>query len=169
MAALLVSDTSVLIDLDRGGVLEALFQLPFDLGVPDVLFDRELDGWAGPDLRALGLQVIGLDSSGVTLAQRYAKREPRLSTPDTFALALASVGGHILLAGDGNLRTLAQSERVECHGVLWVLDQLEEHGVLRARQLVAALETIASHPRCRLPRPEVQQRLSRYRATEPAS
>lgn len=168
MGALLVSDTSVLIDLDRGGVVEALFRLPFELAVPDVLFERELVGWGGPDLRGLGLQVIGLDPSGVTLAQFYGTTEPRLSTSDTFALALASVGGHVLLAGDGNLRKLARSVRVECHGVLWVLDMLEAHAILGARELLDALERIARHPRCRLPRHEVQLRLSRYRSEEPA-
>ena len=50
MATLLVSDTSVLIDLQRGGILHTIFQLPFDIGVPDVLFERELKDWVGPAL-----------------------------------------------------------------------------------------------------------------------
>lgn len=39
MATLLVSDTSVLIDLERGGMLAALFELPFEVGVPDVMYE----------------------------------------------------------------------------------------------------------------------------------
>ena len=168
MAALLVSDTSVLIDLVRGDIVDDLFRLPLGVAVPDVLFTRELEGWDGPDLRALGLQVIGLEPDGVSLAQRYGNSEPGLSTPDTFALALASVGGHVLLAGDGNLRKLAQREGVECHGVLWVMDQLEQYGVLGAASLLIALEKITNHPRCWLPRHEVQLRLSRYRSAQSA-
>ena len=34
---ILVSDTSVLIDLERGGLLEAVFTLPHEFAVPDVL------------------------------------------------------------------------------------------------------------------------------------
>jgi hypothetical protein len=33
----LVSDTSVLVDLERGGLLEAVFKLPVELAVPDLL------------------------------------------------------------------------------------------------------------------------------------
>jgi len=37
---ILVSDTSVLIDLERGGLLEAVFTLAHEFAVPDVLYDR---------------------------------------------------------------------------------------------------------------------------------
>jgi hypothetical protein len=69
--------------------------------------------------------------------------------------------------GDGSLRTLAEAEQVECHGVLWVLDELEQHCVLTAEQLLNALLLITSHSRCRLPKAEVQVRLARYRRGEP--
>jgi len=168
MATLLVSDTSVLIDLDRGGILHEIFVLPFDVGVPDLLYERELKHWHGPDLVPMGLRVLSLDGTGVSLGQSYRARERRLSLTDAFALALAKTGGHVLLAGDGSLRALAEVEDVECHGVLWVFDQLEQHRVLTAEQLLNALVLITSHPRCRLPKAEVQLRLARYRRAEPA-
>jgi hypothetical protein len=40
----LVSDTSVIIDLERGVLLEDLFRLPFGFAMPDLLFHRELTG-----------------------------------------------------------------------------------------------------------------------------
>ena len=55
MTTLLVSDTSVLFDLHRGGLLESLFKLSFAFGVPDVLFERELKDWDGPALEPLSL------------------------------------------------------------------------------------------------------------------
>jgi hypothetical protein len=167
MAPLLVCDTSVLIDLERGGVLHEIFILPFEVGVPDVLHEGELKHWHGPDLEAMGLRVLSLDGAGVSLAQSYRVRERRLSLPDAFALALAKVGSHVLLAGDGSLRALAATEHVQCHGVLWVLDELEQSRVLPADQLLHALLLITSHPRCRLPNAEVQVRLARYRRAKP--
>ena len=163
MTTLLVSDTSVLLDLHRGGLLEPLFNLSFEFGVPDVLFERELKHWDGPALEPLGLKVLVLDADGVTLAQTYRSREPKLSLPDAFALALAKAGGHILLAGDASLRALAQTEHVECHGVLWVIDALEDQGVLGPSQLLDGLTKISGHYRCRLPAGETQRRLERYR------
>lgn len=166
MATLLVSDTSVLIDLERGGMLEALFRLPFDVAVPDLMYEREIKTWGGPDLVASGLLVMHLEPDGVALAQDYRARDPRLSLPDAFALALAKSGEHMLLAGDGALRALASSEGVEHHGVLWVLDQFEDAGLLTDVQLLEGLTAISSHPRCRLPKDEVKKRLTTYRRAE---
>lgn len=163
MATLLVSDTSVLVDLERGGILNALFQLPFDIGVPDVLYEEELRDWEGPNLVAAGLKVLVLDGDGVALAQRYRGHDPRLSLPDAFALALAKTENHILLAGDAGLRALAAIEEVEVHGVLWVLDRLEETGIVGSNDLLKALAGIVAHPRCRLPEAETKPRLERYR------
>jgi predicted nucleic acid-binding protein len=166
MPTLLVSDTSVLIDLERGGLVEALFRLPFDVAVPDVMFEREIKTSGGPDLLAMGLKVLALEPDGVALAQDYSSIERRLSLPDAMALALAKVGGHVLLAGDASLRALAEREGVESHGVLWVLDQLEAEGVLANDELSASLTIISEHPRCRLPKEEIRKRLTAYaRAT----
>lgn len=73
---ILVSDTSVLIDLDRGGLLEAVFELPDELAVPDVLYDREMQGEWGEQLRQLGLRVEEVSQTGVANALRYRQHAP---------------------------------------------------------------------------------------------
>ncbi|MCW3618671.1 hypothetical protein K6Y76_37205, partial [Burkholderia cenocepacia] len=57
---ILVSDTSVLIDLERGGLLEAAFSCGLTMAVPDLLYERELETENGPLLRKLGLGVVAL-------------------------------------------------------------------------------------------------------------
>jgi len=47
--------------------------------------------------------------------------------------------------------------------VLWVLNQLFDTRVTDAARTIAGLEAIAAHPRCWLPRAEIQVRLERYR------
>jgi hypothetical protein len=160
---ILVSDTSVLIDLERGGFLDSCFKLPFEFAVPDLLYARELADFGGPTLVAHGLVVQELTGDEVTAAQTVRGDHPKLSLPDAFAYALASVRGWILLTGDGELRMIAEAEGVEFYGVLWVLDQLFDGQVMEAETIVNGLETIAAHPRCRLPRAEIQIRLERYR------
>lgn len=163
MTQLLVSDTSILIDLDRGDLLEALFGLPFEIAVPDVLYADELEAWRGAKLLSLGLRVLELDSDGVALAQSYAQASASVSVPDAFALTLCKTCGHSLLTGDRRLRTLAEREQVVCHGLLWVLDSIEEAGLLEARVLLSALERIVQHRRSRLPSDEVRRRVDHYR------
>lgn len=159
---MLVSDTSVLIDLERGLLLDACFQLPFKFAVPDLLYEQELKNYGGDELINLGLVVEGLDSDDVKRALEYRSRVPALSLPDSFALALAKSHEWILLTADGALRQLAVKEAVECHGVLWVLDKIHSIGTATAKELYNGLATISQHPRCRLPKVEIRRRLALY-------
>jgi hypothetical protein len=160
---ILVSDTSVLIDLERGGFLDSCFQLPFEFAVPDLLYARELADFGGPELVARGLRVEELTSEEVTTAQAVRGARSKLSLPDAFAYVLASARGWTLLTGDGELRALAEAGGIEFFGVLWVIDQLFDGEVMEATAIVKGLESVANHPRCRLPSAEVQARLERYR------
>jgi predicted nucleic acid-binding protein len=160
---ILVSDTSVLIDLERGNLLEAIFALPHEFAVPDVLYDHEMRGEWGEHLVRLGLRVAEVSEEGVGNALRYRQQRSSLSVPDSFALALAKERAWLLLTGDGQLRELAVGENVECHGVLWLLDIMAEAGIPGIQPLHDGLTALAAHPRCRLPRREITIRLERYR------
>jgi len=160
---ILVSDTSVLIDLERGQVLDFCFKLGSPFAVPDLLYLRELADFGGAGLLARGLRVEELTREELALAQGVWRARPKLSLPDAYAYSLASVRQWTLLSGDKELRALAEAENVPCFGVLWVLDRLFDGQVTPAELLVAGLEAIAAHPRCRLPRAEVDARLARYR------
>lgn len=158
----LVSDTSVLIDLERGSFLESVFRLPFEFAVPDLLYKRELKDYGGSMLVDLGLRVEEVDDAAVALALTYRRTRRGLSLPDSFALALSKLRSWMLLSGDGLLRALARDEEVECHGVLWLLDRLHEHRILGRDALAEGLAHIAAHPRCRLPQAEICARLHTY-------
>jgi predicted nucleic acid-binding protein len=159
---ILVSDTSVLIDLERGELIASAFKLSATFAVPDVLYERELRDHGGEELMKLALKVESLDGDGVELAMRHRQVQRHLTVPDSFALALAKQNGWTLLTGDGPLRDLAKVEGVDCHGVLWLLDEFETQGAATYVQLHGGLEKISAHPRCRLPRREIAVRLGRY-------
>lgn len=159
---LLVSDTSVLIDLERGLLIRACFDLPYRFCVPDVLYERELKDYGGKELVRFGLEVVESDEVVSQTALGYRRTKSSLSAPDTFSLALASTNGWCLLAGDGDLRKMAHSLGVNCHGVLWVIDELHGKAICEPQMLLDGLTAISNHTRCRLPRAEVRQRLKSY-------
>lgn len=70
----LVSDTSVLIDLERANVLEEMFLLPFEFALPDLLDGREMAGELGDRLMQLELRIEELN------ACRVATRDCRQSS-----------------------------------------------------------------------------------------
>ncbi len=154
----------MLIDLERGSLFEAAFSLQLEFCVPDLLYRRELQPYGGDRLVAMGLKVLDLDGEGVVRAARYRRTVPALSLSDVFALALAHRTGSTLLTGDARLRRLAHDENVVCHGVLWLLDQMHDERTATPQQLFDGLVSIRDHPRCRLPRAEINKRLKTFRS-----
>jgi hypothetical protein len=159
---ILVSDTSVLIDLERGGLLEPAFSCGLTMVVPDLLYERELEADNGPLLRRLGLGVVALAPDEVAFAQRLRKEQPGLSMPDCFALTCARRPDHALVTGDKLLRTEAQSRQCTVYGLLWVIDQMESSGGVDITLLREGLTRLSSHPRSRLPAGEVRARLQQW-------
>ncbi|MEE4210450.1 MAG: hypothetical protein V2I43_14445 [Parvularcula sp.] len=160
--AVLVSDTCVIIDLERAGLLDEMFLLPFEFAVPDLLYARELEGDLGDRLIALGLRVEELTVAELRRATSVNRQHVKLSLPDTFAFALAESRAWTLLTGDGTLRELAVTEQIAIHGVLWLIDQMADGNHVAFERLHGGLSQLFAHPRCRLPAKEVNHRLIRF-------
>ena len=156
---ILVSDTSILIDLERGGLLEAAFSCGLTMVVPDLLYERELESENGPFLRRLGLGVVTLTPEEVMLAQQLRTARTALSLPDCFALSCATRPNHALVTGDKILRNEATRRQITVYGLLWMLDQMSASGSIEKSMLHEGLTLISSDCRCRLPHHEVRIRL----------
>lgn len=158
----LVSDTSVLIDIERASLTARLFDLPYEFVVPDLLYEAELLDWMGPELLDLGLRVEELTPQETVRATELKRLKAMLSTPDVFAFCLAAERNWVLLAGDGALRAEATRQALPMHGVLWLFDELQNHNVCANATLSTGLEAIRDHPRCRLPTREINLQLASY-------
>lgn len=157
----LVSDSSVLIELSKRGLLHKIFELRFQFSVPDLLFHQELidlGPYSRQDLLSWGLRVEDLDPDGVTNAMAYQARRPALSLVDCFALALASHHRYTLLTEDRRMRNCAQDEGIPHYGIMWIIDQMHRAAILTTSQVTAALEVMLADPRCPVP----NQELTRY-------
>ena len=86
-----------------------------------------------------------------------------MSIHDGFSYALAeSCPGCILLTGDGSLRALARRQKIEVHGVLWVVDELHVHAISATETLLKALQSMAKDQTVRLPQRELADYIKRY-------
>lgn len=158
----LATDNSVLVDLERGGLLSAAFRLPCKFTVTDLLYKRELLPHGGDRLMRLGLTVAELEPSEMDRAIALHRRTPSLSLADCSILELARYRRCTLLTGDKELRRTAESESIQCHGLLWLLDKIRRAATATPQQLHRGLKAIADHPRCRLPESAIRQRLVAY-------
>lgn len=165
----LVSDASILIELAKWSLLEALFKLPFEFAVPDALYEDELIDLGEIDreqLKGLGLRVESLDAEGMARAVSYQTARPKLTLHDCLAVTLAVTNDWPLLTGDKRMRALAIDEHLEVHGVLWVIDRFAEHRIVRKPTLAKALRGMLDDPRTRLPNAEINKRLALFTAKQ---
>jgi predicted nucleic acid-binding protein len=153
---IIVSDSSCLIDLRKASLLDAFLRLPYEILIPNTLFEEELLKFTVEQKETLiraGLQVIDLSPERVLRAQEVMRILPRLSVHDCFAFALAeSHPACILLTGDDWLRQFALQHQIEVHGVLWVIDEIYRNTLRTPAQLVRTLRFFANDSTVRLPR-----------------
>ena len=112
------------------------------------------------------MQVVISDSSCLIDLRKTSLLDAFLRLPYEllgFAYALAeSCPGCILLTGDGSLRALARRQKIEVHGVLWVIDELRVHAISATETLLKALQSMAKDPTVRLPQRELAAYIKRY-------
>ena len=166
----MVTDSSVLMDLDRSGLLEKCFSLPYQFAVPDLLYRNELSGPGdgpsfGQSLLALGLRVEELDGDEISRAIQHLRKRPSLSLPQAFSLVLSASRRWTLLTGDSVLRVCAANLSLPCHSVLWILDQVVHAGVSSPEDIMGGLQSIRHHSRCRLLQEEIAERIALYSST----
>ncbi len=111
---LLISDANILIDMEAGALMEMLFQLPMQFGIPDLLYYEEIEP-GSPGLEQLGLQIMEVSSDFVKYAEKLpsqyngtlpAKNGAKPSHNDYLALALAKQESCTLLTVDDALNAL---------------------------------------------------------------
>ncbi|HEX5370301.1 MAG TPA: hypothetical protein VFY10_12875 [Dehalococcoidia bacterium] len=163
---IVVSDSSCLIDLRKASLLAAFLKLPYDVLIPNTLFDDELLKFTAAEKRSLlrgGLKVVDVPGTGVLRAREIIQETPRLSINDGFAFAVAEGHEHcILVTGDGLLRTVATEHGIEVHGVLWIIDELHHHEIETPATLAEALRLFAEDQTVRLPRRELLNAIRRF-------
>src|SRR5215467_9692442 len=162
---IIVSDSSCLIDIRKGALLAAFLKLPYEILIPNTLFEEELLRFTEDERALLGsaLKDIDLPGESVFGAQKVARELPHLSIHDGFAFALAQDNpGCILLTGDGGLRDLAVKHDITVHGVLWVIDELHGHSLATVPDILTALRLFSDDVTVRLPRRSLVAYVKRY-------
>lgn len=160
---IIINDSSCLIDLRKGGLLESALALPYRFLVTYVVRHSELLDFGSAEwgrLEALGLTVINPPGAQVAEAQTKMQRHRRLSFEDCLNLVAARQEDMaILLTGDRALRIIAENEGIEVHGVLWIVAQLEIEKAAAIADLRSALETWRQDPTVFLPTELVEKAL----------
>src|SRR5882762_9218292 len=124
---IIANDSSALIDLKKGGLLDLFLRLPFDFVVADAILADELLSFSRSEVSLMRkhMVVTSLDGAQLKLVGELQAAAPALSLYDCMSFVMAqSNPGCILLTGDKRLRSKAEAAQMECHGVLWLVDEI---------------------------------------------
>ena len=167
---LLISDANILIDMEAGALMETLFRLPMQFGIPDLLYYEEIEE-GSPGLDQLGLQIMEVSGDfmkyAAAMPRQYnpmlpAKHGAKPSHNDYLALALAKQESCTLLTGDANLRIVASKESVTVMGTIGLLCAMVENQLLTVDDALKALHKMKEGKR-RLPWPDAEKMLEALR------
>lgn len=166
MPPLLVSDTNILIDLFRTGLLDAFFSLPFEFFTTDFVLNELTDAQQKKRIdrytKSKKLKVKGFAAD--ELPEIFHLQEEsgnNTSFVDCSVWYYAKVSGGTLLTGDNKLRKAAEKDSIKVAGIIYVFDELENHRVLARAELARLMKKLQlSNPR--LPKTECGARIAKW-------
>jgi predicted nucleic acid-binding protein len=158
--SILVTDTNIWIDLENGGILVDVFQLPYRFLIPNFA-TTELIRPSWETMVILGLEVHELIAEQVLELVKLKQEYRTLSIIDLSAFLLAISLDATLLTGEFQLTKLANTYRLPVHGVLWLLDEIVRLQVLTPVQVAFALRRMLVQG-ARLPKEESNERLDHW-------
>jgi predicted nucleic acid-binding protein len=163
-----VQDASVLIDLAAADLLEAWFSLDIETLTSSFVWREVNRRSQKAKLRAFArdqrIQVVNMGTEVLSEIVRLKMDLPaKLSLNDASVLHLAVERTAVLLTGDRNLRTAAESRAVTVYGLPALMDYMVQEEALSASNAITKLELL-----CRL-NPRLQKReceplLAKWRA-----
>ena len=160
-----IIDASILLDFIEGGIFDTLFSLPFDFSTSDIVADEISRSYSPSELHALGLKILGLEAEQILMIETLQIEHIELSPNDLSVYILARQHRSLLISGDGPLRELADSHKVEYHGTLWLLGELIEKDLLSQKDAARALRTMLDNKRW-LPRADSERLIKKWESLE---
>ena len=164
MTRKVVTDTSALIDLGKGNLLEVLCRLPYEFILPKPLRKNELLDYSDEKsltIDSAGIITVDVSTDQVVRSSKLKKQYNRLSLNDCICLVLNDDQDGILLTGDSEMRRVANTKGMDCHGVLWVVESLEKMAVCRSL-LIEVLKAWNSDSDVYLPEGKVNELLRHF-------
>jgi len=160
LQSVLVTDTNIWIDLENGGILAEVFQLPYQFLISDFAI-LELIRPRWETLEVLGLRTYELPAEQVLELFQLRQAYRNLSMIDLAAFLLAKILDATLVTGDWRLSELANASGLSVHGALWILDEMVHFKALTLGHAASALKRMLNLG-ARLPAEECRNRLTKW-------
>ena len=167
---IIVNDTNIFIDLHSCGLLDSFFKLPYKVHTTDFVISELTDGEQREAVMMYYAQkqltVKSFTSKELTAIWEYyntANKVCNVSIEDCSVLIYTkTMASARLLTGDKTLRTRAEGEGILVSGVLFVFDELVEHGIITQKEAAFHLSKLVEK-NVRLPNEEIDKRMEKWK------
>lgn len=143
---LIITDTNIFIDLHDIDLLNEFFQLDVEIHTTSTVI-HELFPEQQKVLNTYGntgkLQIHIISGPEVIEIQSYPYPKS-LSFIDKSVIYVGEKINAYILTGDKSMRNYAKKENLECHGILWLFDQLVDAEILSGSFAAVKLKLLVS-------------------------
>lgn len=162
---LIVNDASILIDLLKVNLLNSFFQLKYEFHVTDFVI---------AEVKEDNVEQLHSFLQNKKLIQKMFNFEElreiqileveyrALSISDCSCLYLADKLSAMLLTGDAPLRKIAEQNKIQVHGLLWIFDELVKYNLISPKTAYEKLKKAMSI-NIRLPVNECNKKLIEWK------
>lgn len=123
-----ITDANIIFDLFEMDLFETFLSLNYDYITSDFVLNEIKDENLKLKINSFQskhlISIESLDTEQLEAALKIRKEQPGLSIPDCSVIVLAQKHNALILSGDKVLRNKACHFRLECKGILWVIDIL---------------------------------------------
>ena len=146
-------DASIIIDLEKSGLIDCFFKLPYVFRCPRPLIEKETATFS---------RIIKKNNPQNLVLDDFDNKEMRLiykiemrgrSIYDKMVYFIAEQRNIVILTGDNDIRKKAKINSIEVHGIIFVYDLLVKHNLIEP---VIAKEKLVLLQNCRSYLPEVE-------------
>lgn len=152
-----INDANILMDIVKLGLVDAFLALGFELYTTDFVF-AEMEPEQQEALQSEVLIKLEADQADIEAIFHKKEEHAGLSFEDCSTWHFAEKMDGVLVTGDGSLRKKASASGVEVRGMIYIIEQIKEQGLLPVATCVEKLRLL-KELNDRLPMNEIDNRI----------
>ncbi|MDP8233322.1 MAG: hypothetical protein P9M06_00760 [Candidatus Saelkia tenebricola] len=160
-----VKDANIIFDLFDINLLYIFFNLNFDVCITDFVLNEIKE----PSQKEIidnfiiagKLELLETPKDEISKLTEIRDNFPGLTIADCSIIYHAKKNKAFILTGDSALKNYAESNKLEVHGILWVLDELIREGRI-TKKIANSKLTQLMEINSRLPKKECEKRLKNW-------
>ncbi len=155
-----INDANILMDIVKLDLTVSFLALEFELYTTDFVF-AEMEQEQQEQLLSDTLIKIGANQEDMNAIFELSEQHPGLSYEDCSTWYFAQKMDGILVTGDGKLRTKARASGVEVRGMIYIIEQIKQQGLLPTVDCIEKLRLLREL-NDRLPMNEIENRIQTW-------